>query len=215
LVLAAIGCIVIPSEHIINAHIVVDVNIVQKQIGEINDYIAGETTAFPELTTPPKGKSEGRLRKTLEWLSPIQPVYAQESGTVSGEFRQATERRRVRKSQLDALKQTGCVGESNRGYVELRSSDTLDTADAKNQAQRLVADENEDRKAMYKELAKINKKSVTTIEQLSANDLLKRARPGELFQLPPEGAQFDEFKSSEAGKKLGAACIPGAWVTVK
>lgn len=214
MILIVVGCIVIPSEHTINARIVVDINIVEKQINQINDYIDGKTNALPDIAPAPQGKPEGRLHKALEWISPVRAAYAQEQQGTSEEFRQAADRRRARKPDLDALRKSGSAGENNRGYVELRAADKVPSADEKNRAQRVIADENEDRKAMYKELAKVNKKSVTTIEQLSAADLLDRGQSGECFQLPAAGEQFDAFKTSEAGKKLGAACVPEAWITL-
>ncbi len=217
LLLIAFGCVIIPSEHTIDAHIVVDVNIVERQIGDINDYIAGETAEFPDLEPVNGAEPETWLQKTRDFLAPVRPVYAQEQNAPQSApaLRKAAEQRRARKPKLDALKEKACLGENNRGYVELRPSDYLKNAEKKNEAQRLVGEENQDRKTMYKELAKLNKKSVSTIESISALDLLKRAKPGELFQLPPKGKYFDEFKASAAGKRLGEACAPGAWVTIK
>ena len=80
-----------------------------------------------------------------------------------------------------------------------------------------MADENKDRKALYREVARLNSEqsvSVSTVEGIYATARLKRAKTGEIFQLPPAGKEFDAFKASAVGKKLGGKCVPKAWVTI-
>jgi hypothetical protein len=71
---------------------------------------------------------------------------------------------------------------------------------------------------LYREIARVNADqgaTLTSIEHVYAQRRLERAEAGEILQVPPEGADFDKFKSSEAGKRLGSACQPNAWVTIK
>ncbi len=44
---------------------------------------------------------------------------------------------------------------------------------------------------------------------------LERAKAGEYYQLPAPGGDFDKFKASARGQRLGAGCVPGAWITIK
>ena len=116
------------------------------------------------------------------------------------------------------MKNKGIVGENNRGYLEVRDPDKKMTPDERNEAQRLVAAECKDRKALYQEDARIEKEknvSVSLVERTYAMERLRRAKPGDVFQLPPAGQDFDAFTASEQGRKLGAECVPEAWVTIK
>jgi len=86
-----------------------------------------------------------------------------------------------------------------------------------------MAEENEDRKAFYSEIARLNSdnKNVTVayVERVYVWKRLERAESGQVCQLPsngaaPEGYTFDAFKATPLGQRLGAACVPDAWVTI-
>jgi len=116
-----------------------------------------------------------------------------------------------------ALKQQGCMGENNRGRLELRECEALSDPEAWNDAQKLLAQENKDRKALYKEIARQNraeKISVSEIERIFVLKRLSRAKSGECFQLPADKEDFTAFKASRHGKRLGNSCIPEAWVVI-
>jgi len=120
-----------------------------------------------------------------------------------------------RREAILALKQHGGMGENNRGRLELRECETLSDPEAWNEAQKLLAQENKDRKALYKEIARQNraeKISVAEIERIFVMKRLSRAKSGECFQLPADEEDFTEFKASRQGKRLGDACVPEAWV---
>ncbi len=87
----------------------------------------------------------------------------------------------------------------------------------RNEAQKLLAEENKDRKALYNEIARLNADTgvtVSAVEGIYALERLRRAKAGEVFQLPAAGADFDSVKASDLGARLGDKCVPGAWVTV-
>jgi uncharacterized protein YdbL (DUF1318 family) len=116
-----------------------------------------------------------------------------------------------------AIKKKGCIGETNRGYIELRKCAEHENAEKKNAAQKVLADENKDRKALYREIARINKEgelTVTKVESIYAQSRLKRGKKGEQFQLPAAGPEFDAIKKSPLGQKLGSKAKAGAWVTI-
>jgi hypothetical protein len=101
--------------------------------------------------------------------------------------------------------------------VELKDCDATKDADTKNKAQTLLAEGNKGRKALYTEIARLNKDeglSITAVEQVYAVERLKRGTSGEQYQLPSAGKLFDDIKASDVGKKLGAECKPDAWVTI-
>lgn len=207
--LAILGCGVIRTEHKIEAHITLDIRHVEQQVDDIFDFVEGETDALPAAAPEPTGF----LEQALDWLDPCAPAYAQEED--SSQLREIATRLRERHDQVTKWKQKGCVGENNRGYLALRESPALAEADTKNEVQQMLADENKDRKALYNELARVNKESgatVATMERLGAKNKLKRATKGEWVQLPSAGEDFDAVKAGALGEKLGSACVPDAWV---
>jgi len=212
----ALGC-VIRTEHKIDAHITLDIRHVADQAENVLDFIEGKTDALPGVETTPE--PESRLRTLLNAMNPIQPVYAGElTVTTSPLIQEIATKMRERNPQIEAVKKQGCLGETNRGYVELRECDAIKDAEQRNETQKLVADENKDRKALYAEMARLNKEipdvNVAKVESIFAMQRLERAKSGDVFQLPPAGADFDAFKSSATGKKLGDKCVAGAWVTI-
>ena len=114
----------------------------------------------------------------------------------------------------DGIVEPGRLGDAE---VSCAAEKIVDAED-RNETQRLIAAENKDRKALYGEIARLNKDqnvSVSEVEQIYAFERLKRAKTSEIFQLPSTGADFDAFKASPAGKSLGEECKPDAWVTIK
>jgi uncharacterized protein YdbL (DUF1318 family) len=207
------GC-VLTTKHVIEAHITVDIRHIEQQAGEVLDFVEGTTDTPPTVTPAPEKSS--MLERTLQMFSPMQKVYAADSlKQASPRVTELATKMRDRNPQVQEFRKQGVFGESNRGYIELRDESTLASADAKNQAQRLMADENRDRKALYEEVARLNSDrnlSVTAVEKVFAGERLKRARAGEWFQLPAEGPEFDALKSGATGQKLGDKCKPAAWV---
>ena len=106
---------------------------------------------------------------------------------------------KARFGDVEAAKKTGAVGENNRGFLEMIKPDAIADAEQRNNVQRVVAAENEDRKALYQEVARLNSDqnlTVGTVERIYAQKRLERAKSGEVFQLPPAGADFDAFAAS-------------------
>lgn len=213
IIVSLVGC-VIRTEHKIDAHITLDIRHVQEQAEDVLDFIEGKTDALPGFE---EDKPTSWLYRSLEFFNPIETVYAAEMKTDSDRVKQIATELRKNNAAVAKLVSSGCFGESNRGYVELQDCDGLKDAAAKNEAQQLLASENNARKALYTEIARLNKEeglSVTAVEQIYAAQRLKRGATGERYQLPAAGEIFNEIKASDLGKKLGAACTPGAWVTI-
>ncbi len=217
--MAALGCL-IRTEHKIDAHITVDIRRIAEQAEGVLDFVEGKSESLPGLGGEPAGEPTSWYREVLDAVSPVRVAYAAEQAlkeTSSPLVREIAVRMRERFSQIEALKKQGCLGENNRGYLELRECDAMTDAEAKNAAQKLMAEENKDRKALYNEVARLNKAdgvAVSTVEQIYAIERLNRAKSGEVFQLPAAGEAFDDFKNSAAGKALGDMCQPNAWVTI-
>ena len=216
-VIVGLGCVRIPKKF--EAHITVDVrHHVEEQADSVLDFVEGksDTVSMEEEAPAPPGTSW--LERVWQAVSPLPVAYAKELKMSSPAVTEITQRLRERFAQLEALKKKGCAGENNRGYVELREAKRIEDPEERNHAQRIIAAENKDRKKLYKEMAQINKEdhvSVSMVERVFAQKHLERAKPGDLFQLPKRGDDFDAFRGSKAGQRLGAGCVPESWVRIK
>ena len=210
-----VGCIVIPSTF--EANITVTIRHVEEQAGQILDYVEGKSDTLPGLDET-ETESTSFLQRTLQYWSPIRPVYAAELKNNSPRVTQIARKMKERYSEVAAIKATGAVGETNRGLLQLQRPGLISGAEETNRVQRIIAAETEDRKALYKEIARLNgdlNLDVGKVERIYALQRLERAKSGEYYQLPVPGADFDKFKAPPRGQRLGAACVPGAWVTMK
>ena len=215
--LIAFGC-VLKTHHTIEAHITVDIRHVEAQADNVLDFIEGKTDEVPKVAPGTNSDGASLFQRFGDVLCPIPVAHAAELKESSPLVTQILKELRERYPKIQALKTQKSLGEDNRGYVDLRSFDAFKTPEAKNEAQKLVAAENKNRKDLYKEIARLNEESKVTIsivERIYAQKRLERAKPGEIFQLPPKGEDFEAFKNSALGKRLGDACQSDAWVTIK
>lgn len=209
------GCVTIPST--LDLNIDITIRHIEEQADEFLDYVEGKSDALPGLE---EESSDGAslFQRGIDFVAPMRAVYAAEFKDSSPRVTQIAEKMRGRNKDIEALKGKGFAGENNRGFLESVNANALSSPEERNEAQRMVAAENEDRKALYKEIARLNKDQnlkVATLERVYAQKRLERAKPGQMFQLPPAGDDFNKFKASPAGKKLGSQCMPDAWVAIK
>lgn len=212
-ILLSINC-VLQTKHTIEAHITLDIRHVQEQAGSLLDYVEKKTDELPV--------KEESIKNKTSWLGSgfhvFTPAYAETLATVSPLAKEIADRMRERFEQIEQLKNQGCLAENNRGYLELKECDALKEAEKKNEIQRLLSDENKDRKSLYKEIANLNKSipdmSISKIESIYALERIQRAKPGQTVQLPDGNDDFQKIKNSALGQKLGDKCVPGAWITI-
>lgn len=216
-IVIVVGCVNIPKTF--EAHITIDIrHQIEQQAGSVLDFIEEESNDLKGDNTSARPDSTSWLQRAQGTLSPFGVVYAAELKSDSPKIREIALRLRERNKPILELKATMSTGENNRGYLEMREPDRIADADKRNEAQRLIAAENSDRKALHQEVAQLNKDqdvSVGAVERIYAMTRLTRAKAGELVQLPPKGEAFDEFAASDKGKKLGKERVPGAWVTIR
>ena len=74
---------------------------------------------------------------------------------------------------ITQLKNSGVVGENNKGYLEFRSA---------KQSEKLVADENKDRSVVYKAIAKKQGASADLVGKRRAQMIAQKGKPGQWFQ---------------------------------
>lgn len=212
---ALIGCVVIPSTF--EANIRIEIRHIQEQADGVLDYVEGTSDELPGLGTPTDSQTS-MMRRGIRSLGSASVAYAAELNDNTPRVRQIADAMKGRFAQVQALKSKGHVGENNRGMIEMVPGVRIADAEEKNEVQRIIAAENKDRKALYLEIARINRDqdlNVSTVEGIYAQEHLERARAGEHFQLPAAGGNFEAFKRTPAGQRLGAKCVPGAWVRIQ
>lgn len=84
------------------------------------------------------------------------------------------ERMKQRLPVIVELKSKGIVGENNQGYLAFVTGQTQEEA--------LVASENNDRKAIYTQIAQQQNTTLDLVEKRRAITLAERAVPGEFIQ---------------------------------
>jgi uncharacterized protein YdbL (DUF1318 family) len=97
-------------------------------------------------------------------------VHAEDLGAVKARMNQ-------RLGSLAALKASGKAGEDNRGYVAARAA-------VSGEEQRLISDENADRRTVYTEIARKNNADPEQVGRARAQKLAAEARRGEWIQGP-------------------------------
>ena len=100
-------------------------------------------------------------------------VHAENLGAIKARMEQ-------RISAIDALKARGVVGENNQGFLEPRGSLTADD-------QKVVADENTDRRAVYAALAAQTGASADAVGRRRAEQIARGSKAGVWIQAPDGG----------------------------
>ena len=101
-------------------------------------------------------------------------------------IRKIIDSRARRAPRLAGYRKLGVVGEGKDGFLVVRSLDALGDLRKRAEVQKLVREENADRKALYREIAAatgVDPSQVGKIARTYAATLRKIARPGEWIQL--------------------------------
>lgn len=217
-ILVVLGC-TLRTEHTIDAHITVDIRHIEEQADNVLDFIEGESEQLPPVEPAETSGESSLIKPFLEAINPVRQAHAGELKSDSARIREIAESLKERFPKIEALKKQALIGENDRGYVELRPNDALeDDAERKNDLQKLIHEENEDRKQLYTEIVKLNTDqadlSLTVVERIYAKKRLERAKTGEIFRLPPEGKDFDEFKEVLKKKQVEGKIAPKEWIKI-
>ncbi len=162
------------------ACVTVNVYFPAAEVQQAADKIVGEVHGeAPGATTPP---DQSMLHKGLRGVSLFQrQAYAQADINVSTpNIRALKASMKNRFPDLRPLYDKEVVGEGNDGFLSIRSLEGLNLQE-KAQANKLVKAENEDRQALYAEIAKANDLSTEDIPKISklfANSWRKDAQKG-------------------------------------
>lgn len=97
-------------------------------------------------------------------------VQAQDLGAVKARMEQ-------RQNAVDSLRDRGAAGENNRGYLEARGAASGDD-------QRVIGEENADRRAVYAALAAQTRTDPDTVGRQRAQQIAVRSKAGVWIQSP-------------------------------
>ncbi len=84
---------------------------------------------------------------------------------------------------INALKDKGVVGENNKGFLEFRTADTSQ--------QKLINEENKDRKSVYGAIAQKQQVDIALVGQRRAKQISDIGSKGHWFQ-KPDGAWYQK-----------------------
>ena len=106
------------------------------------------------LRSPATGIMLAALRETLDFVIPAAEAQA-DIDVSSPAIRALTASMKARNADLEPFLDSGAIGLTSDGLVELRDVNSVPLAD-RNRARKLVGDENADRNALYSEIANAN-----------------------------------------------------------
>lgn len=217
-VLIAVGC-ALRTEHVIDARITIDIRHIEQQAESVLDFIEGEAEQLPAIEAAETSAESSRIGPFLKALYPIRQAHASELKEDSPRIKEIAVQLRERFPRIEALKRQGIIGENDRGYVELRRSEALqEDTERKEEIQKLIQEENKDRRDLYTEIVRLNQDqeglSLTVVERTYARKRLERARPGEYFRLPPAGRDFEEFRRTLRNKQVEGKVEPQEWIRI-
>ena len=113
-----------------------------------------ESKEQSSLRTPANGIMLAALRETLDFVIPAAEAQA-DIDVSSPAIRALTASMKARNADLEPFLDSGAIGLTSDGLVELRDVNSVPLAD-RNRARKLVGDENADRNALYSEIANAN-----------------------------------------------------------
>jgi uncharacterized protein YdbL (DUF1318 family) len=122
-------------------------------------------------------KAFTRILLSLLILAPLITLAADDAATINRRMSQ-------RLPALDALKERLVIGENNRGLVEARGSLSGDET-------QLVAEENNDRSAVYELIALSQSTSAEAVGRARARQIADRSKPG-LWIQAPDGSWYQK-----------------------
>lgn len=159
---------------------------IQKAADQIVDDVRKAPEGTPEQKPEPKPEQTPDKKSQLDWLrlvviGPTEAHAAAVDVNVSTPaIRGLKDAMAARFPQLQPLYGKGAVGETNNGLVAARDTGALSLKE-KADVNRLVADENRDRTALYAEIIKANNIDMGTlpeVQRIFANSWRGKSSPG-------------------------------------
>jgi len=102
-------------------------------------------------------------------------------------IRKIIDSRGRRAPKLAPYRKLGVIGEGRDGFLVIRKLDAIGDLRKRAEVQKLVREENDDRRALYREIAaatNVDPSQIAKVAETYAATLREMARPGEWIQLP-------------------------------
>jgi len=160
----------------------------EKAADRIIQDVYGEQSAAPEATEPqsqlqPDALPVALQSALLDWLIPPARAASADITVDTPAIRQLQADMEARHKELAPFYASGAVGITRDGQVAIRDQKVVPLKD-RNNLKNLVAKENRDRDALYKEIAKANSHPEweADIREIFAKRWVDNARPGWWYQ---------------------------------
>lgn len=132
----------------------------EKAADRIIKNVYGESQPAPKTKTPAPSSDSGRIRfatvdNVLTFVVPPAHAAAANLNVSSPAIKQLTASMRARHGQLAPFYASGAVGMTRNGLITVRDLNAVPLPQ-RNRVKKLVADENNDRNALYREIARAN-----------------------------------------------------------
>ncbi len=209
----------VETTHKIEAHILIDIRKIESEAQQVENYVRSEEAGGeqPEsrLGAPGAGVQVAALGAVeLPALAPAPAIgpLALWAALADPEEDAALERRKRRAPRVEEALAEGCLGENNKGALELRGCE----GEERDRAKTLAEEENRDRRLIYVATAKRNGLTEREADQIGgifAATIRAHLKSGQAFQAPADPRLFDEFKKSPLGARFPAA-KPNEWLRV-
>src|SRR5512135_2299954 len=133
---------------------------------DVYQHVSKDVNSIEDMIKTP---AAGQVGKTSLIFWGVSSAYAQEG--YPADVQNAIDRRRDRRARLEALEAQGVIGENAAGMTELKGAGSSDAAG-------IVADENNDRRAINEYVAQKNGASVDDTAKVSAKRIQADAPAG-------------------------------------
>ena len=185
LVFSSVGC----THHTVkveqNEPLRVDVNM---RI-DVYNHVMEHADAIEKMVNDNDTQSCSFWRRFVKSLDLAAPVYAESKGQISKKLGQDTldaiNNRNLRRDEIIKWQSSGSIGENSSGYVQIYSKIDL-TENQIKELERLIKNENDDRKIIYTNLAQIEGTSVVNVGKIYAEKMRETAPSGTPVQVIDE-----------------------------
>ena len=197
-------------------HVTLDIRHIQETATDIEDIVSGEKDMEDLDGAAAATQHESWLARLFDVSSTAWADSSLEIKNVTPELRKAIERRKARFEAIRKYKNKKALGENQMALLETRPCALLEDEAEGPKIKQLVKDENADRLAIYKEIARQNgatdAASLAKIQRAWAGVNRSKAEKGDWVQIPADKADYRAFLKSKMGRAIQPQPKPGSWV---
>lgn len=211
----------VETTHKIEAHITLDIRQIQAEAAQVEGEVRDTPKAKPDgaPTSAVWGIGQAAVREVVvasRSLAGILDLSSSAHAQDDADEKDAIANRKARFAELDKALSAGCIGENEKGMIELRPCDDAKDAAKKSALDKLTKDENADRKIIYSAIAVrqgVKAEQYEAVGLVYASEIRKNLKSGQAFQVPTDTKLYTDFMATPHGKSLPNA-KKGEWVKV-